>query len=286
MDVQMPVLNGLDASRHIRHHEAQTGRAPTPIIALTASVLEQDVREAREAGMNGFASKPVDLHRLTHEIARLLRLDDAVGGSPAIQSVPTVSGSVVDWRTGAQLWGSEARHRQSVRRFLGDYESVVTQLRQMLDAPQSFGALAHKLRGASGNLALPRVCALCATLEERSAAGDLGDIGLALDRLADELMNVHEVLAQLAPDAPDASATQQPSTALDAEALCARLDALEQALAHGELAEGPWAALGAMLAPAALEPLSRAMDAFDFELALHLVRELRARYTPPTENVS
>jgi PAS domain S-box-containing protein len=59
MDVQMPVMDGLTATRRIRTEEAQTGRAPTPIIAVTANTMVHHVAECREAGMDGHIGKPL-----------------------------------------------------------------------------------------------------------------------------------------------------------------------------------------------------------------------------------
>jgi CheY-like chemotaxis protein len=59
MDIQMPRMDGLSATRRIRELEAEHGRRPLPIIALTASVLEEDVARTRAAGCNLHISKPV-----------------------------------------------------------------------------------------------------------------------------------------------------------------------------------------------------------------------------------
>ena len=72
MDVHMPVIDGLEATRLIRLYERGHGLAATPIIALTASVMANDRREARRAGMSGFAVKPLDVPRLYEEISRVL----------------------------------------------------------------------------------------------------------------------------------------------------------------------------------------------------------------------
>ncbi|MFT3721287.1 MHYT domain-containing protein [Pseudorhodoferax sp.] len=76
MDVHMPGVDGLQATRLIRQHERAQGRAATPVIALTASVMEEDRRAARQAGMDGFAVKPLEVPRLVEEMARVLGLGD------------------------------------------------------------------------------------------------------------------------------------------------------------------------------------------------------------------
>ena len=59
-DIHMPGMDGIEAARAIRADEARTGRARTPIVALTADALEDGKRACQEAGMDGFLTKPVD----------------------------------------------------------------------------------------------------------------------------------------------------------------------------------------------------------------------------------
>ncbi len=64
MDVQMPVMDGPTAARLIRQRERASGRAPTPIIALTANVMSHQLREYELAGMNGQVAKPIQVAAL------------------------------------------------------------------------------------------------------------------------------------------------------------------------------------------------------------------------------
>ena len=64
MDIQMPVMDGPTACRRIREREAATGRARTPIIALTANAMAHQVAEYRAAGMDGFVPKPIEIGQL------------------------------------------------------------------------------------------------------------------------------------------------------------------------------------------------------------------------------
>jgi CheY-like chemotaxis protein len=59
MDCHMPEMDGFDATVKIRHRETETGLMPTPIVALTASVLQEDRDRCLSAGMNDIIGKPV-----------------------------------------------------------------------------------------------------------------------------------------------------------------------------------------------------------------------------------
>ena len=69
MDCQMPVMDGFEATREIRKREAERGLARTPIIALTANVLEADRDHCLNAGMDDYVAKPLKIE----DIARVLQ---------------------------------------------------------------------------------------------------------------------------------------------------------------------------------------------------------------------
>jgi CheY-like chemotaxis protein len=79
MDVQMPVMDGPASTRAIRRREAQTGRAPTPIIALTANVMSHQIREYELAGMNGWVAKPIEVRALFAALQTALAANDSGG---------------------------------------------------------------------------------------------------------------------------------------------------------------------------------------------------------------
>ncbi len=72
MDVQMPVMNGYEATRRIRALEREDA-ASIPIVAMTANAFAEDVKEALNAGMNAHVSKPVDMEVLKRTIKELKR---------------------------------------------------------------------------------------------------------------------------------------------------------------------------------------------------------------------
>jgi signal transduction histidine kinase/CheY-like chemotaxis protein len=77
MDIQMPGMDGPTACRRIREAEARTGRARTPIIALTANAMAHQVAEYRAAGMDGFVPKPIEIGVLFAAINAVLASGDA-----------------------------------------------------------------------------------------------------------------------------------------------------------------------------------------------------------------
>ena len=76
MDLRMPVMDGLTAVRALREREAREGLRRTPVVGLTADVMEHQVAAYRQAGMDGFVEKPIDIDKLFSTIEGALRAAD------------------------------------------------------------------------------------------------------------------------------------------------------------------------------------------------------------------
>ena len=72
MDIEMPEMDGLDATRAWRAMEAERGSARLPIIALTANAMAEDRARCNAAGMDGYVAKPIVVAQLKSELERLL----------------------------------------------------------------------------------------------------------------------------------------------------------------------------------------------------------------------
>lgn len=281
MDVQMPLLDGLAATRRLRQWERQTGRARVPVVALTASVLEEDRRATEEAGMDGFAVKPVELPRLLAEIARVTGSAGLAGA--ASQGVADGAGrgamappEGVDWARGAMIWGDVQTLQTRIRQFLTD---------ALRDLPPSADeaarrAVAHRLNGAAANLALPRVQALAAELEQGRPHQALPDADIDNDIQVqaqwDALRAEMQALLDCLP-APDHDAASDTAAVSDRPAhvlQAADLHTLRQHLQRGELAEEALQRVCAAVDADTREALQAALDNFDFDQALSQIEAL------------
>ncbi len=273
MDVQMPRLDGLEATRRIRQHEQTNGLAATPIIALTASVLEQDRRAAREAGMDGFASKPLEMDRLLAEIAHVIGVQTAPHEpSAAVEHHPDVD---IDWVRGLQLWGNDVAMVAAIRRFLDEHLGSCVQVERLLHGGEQLAAieLVHRLRGAAANLALLRTSCLAGQLEHALK----GAVPASVEEL---LANLSKALIDLLPQLPESEATVEFDAAdtLSTDELLALVKQLRTALQHGELDEQTLkrlvSSLAALTQQARAEALEGAIDDFEFERADALLADL------------
>lgn len=145
MDVHMPKVDGLQATGYIRDYERDTGRAETPIIALTASVMASDRKLTENAGMNGFAVKPLDVPNLFLEIARVLGQTNSDTKAQQQQ----IEHQIIDWPRGVALWGSKEKLSQKIHSFIQQEKTDWSNL-----SSEEFVFKLHSIKGVAGNLGL------------------------------------------------------------------------------------------------------------------------------------
>ncbi|HUN92687.1 MAG TPA: response regulator [Burkholderiaceae bacterium] len=160
MDVQMPVLDGLEATRRIR-------RLPhgdtVPIVAMTADAFEEDRRRCLDAGMCDHLSKPVEFNALEATLARWIgrvagdpsRHDGAASSGGRSDAAPTAAGTLpgVDGRLGMKIAGGEiGAFRELMRRFVRHGLQEASQLAQHVSQAEleEAGRRAHSIAGSAG----------------------------------------------------------------------------------------------------------------------------------------
>ncbi len=267
MDMQMPEVSGLEATRIIRRYETNLGRPPTPIIALTASVLDKDREAAKAAGMDGFASKPVDRLALQREMCRALQLTEQLTDEPAMAAPAPAEGSI-NWSEGAQRWGSSYALEQALRLFLQSNQDTPGQLAQLLETGQSEGAAAllHRLRGSAANLGLQQVQLLATAMESRITEENLGDLTDAVHELHEALQAAEAAIP--APTEDQQTVAKLPITQQQQQQRHKLLSNLIASLKRGEMLESRLSKLVGLVSEPRLTLIQQALDDFDFHLAV------------------
>jgi CheY-like chemotaxis protein len=196
MDVQMPVLDGLEATRRIRHPQSKVRNHALPIIAMTAHAMQGDRERCLEAGLNDYVSKPVSSQTLAEVLARWLpRQNDELEMPDAGSSAPLVFD-----RAGMleRLMNDEDLAQLILACFLDDIPKQIEALRRSLDAGEAPGAerQAHSIGGASANVGGEALRALACEIEKAGQAGDLGAIAARMDDLEREFVRLREAMTK------------------------------------------------------------------------------------------
>jgi CheY-like chemotaxis protein len=185
MDVQMPGMDGYEATAEIRRREG--GYQRTPVIAMTANALEGDREAALEAGMDDYISKPVKLAELE---AVLRRWRPAAGEAPggARDAGPVAEALDAGALENLRELGGPEMLAELAEMFLRDAPEGIARLREALrrnDAPE-VERLAHTLKGSSGNMGAARMAEICSGLQASGAGGDLRATSRMLEDLSAE----------------------------------------------------------------------------------------------------
>ncbi len=186
MDVQMPVMGGIEAAQAIRAREARRSWVvqgewkPIPIIAMTAHAMEGDRKRCLDAGMDDYVSKPVHPADLLAAIERVCRpgREGEVDGGADISLLEMGEGgrgqiASLD-ETRAMFHGDEAVVRQLLSVFFRDFERTLADLQgaaTCLDYPRLAG-IAHSVKGAVGVFGARRVTEAAKRLEQAVHSAD------------------------------------------------------------------------------------------------------------------
>jgi CheY-like chemotaxis protein/HPt (histidine-containing phosphotransfer) domain-containing protein len=178
MDIQMPEMDGIEATQQIRKKEALTG-AHLPIIAMTAYAMTGDRERFIGAGMDGYVSKPINTSELQAAIASVLKggsVDDPV--MLLQQRERRANTSENSWNKDKMLEkldGDEALLAQVIKMFLAGAPAHLAELRQAIGASSAkdIQTTAHSLKGELGYLGVAEISQKARMFEEMGRSGDL-----------------------------------------------------------------------------------------------------------------
>ena len=195
MDVEMPEMDGLEATRRIRERPRERG-GETPIIGLTAHAMQGDREIGLAAGMSDYVSKPV----------RMGDLIAAVDRNSSIQTAPTLRETTdksVDLNGFLEFVGAdEAVAEEIVAVFLEDLPGRVESLQEALERSDATAVsrAAHALKGSLSTFGARRAQQLAASLEAAGQDGRLDSAAPTFAQLLEELGRVREDLRSVTPD--------------------------------------------------------------------------------------
>ena len=302
MDVQMPIMNGLDATRAIRQ---MSSRSQTPIVAMTANAFDEDRTVCLDAGMNDFLTKPVNPDTLYVCLLKWLpRPDAAKDGLPdagdgierierrekilpappshetavLIQRLTRIPGlDIKDVLT--RLHGNEEKLRRLIEIFMSEHALVAEKLSAALSAGNhaNIEMLAHALKGSAGLIGAGEVAELANALLHSIRQKD---DKLVLEKAFTELKAQLQMLINALQNALNLDEAIAPPITLDKHRCAQVLARLEQLLEDGDIEASTLAQEETALFQATLgefsEPLLSAIQNFEYEHALAKLRAAKA----------
>jgi signal transduction histidine kinase/DNA-binding response OmpR family regulator len=179
MDANMPVMDGFTAARLIL---STHGAASPPIVALTASVLEEDRQRCSDAGMIGFLPKPLRIDELSEALVRYATFTKEahhtlLEGTALAATLPQASRVLIDWSRLEQFKEFDDEERTMTREVIALFVSDAPQRAEdILIAYQAshsadLSRAAHALKGAASNVGATALTDACAALEQSCVQG-------------------------------------------------------------------------------------------------------------------
>jgi two-component system, sensor histidine kinase and response regulator len=293
MDVQMPVMDGLQATEAIRR---LPGGGSMPIVAMTANAFDEDSARCLQAGMNDHVAKPVEPQKLNEVLVKWLpvRPDmdrttcgksaltqsarDPAGGLDLLPLLETIDGLEVSTCLGA-LRGNVSSYVRLLGQFAEGHGDTAALLSRQLASQdhEAFHQTAHALKGVAGTLGARRVQQLASDLERGVMQGvDAGQLRDCLEVLARELAHLLAGLRTVLPEAHD----DENERAVDWSQVAEVLTQLESLLAAddtsaNDIFEQFRSLLFAALGKEEARQLGREIEDFDYADALKTLSSIR-----------
>ena len=287
MDVQMPEMDGLDATRHIREQTKASGYQ-LPIIALTASVMKEDQQLCFDAGMNAVESKPIDFPSLLTTMESLVvegrgtpnEIESPRSDNLIIRVDFSPLSDLVNYEKGLDAWNDSIVYATALKEFANEHLDDGVRLAEFLSestyAPQQARTLIHALKGLAGNLAITQVTDAAEILNDLVKQGDPAKSRSKVPDLDEALRQAAEAVAKLKiPDDDDDTRNETFDAAFVLEILKETTVALAEL--NPEAVAPHLKQLSRFINKNELSAIQRGVDSFDFDSAKNEVEKLTQR---------
>ena len=191
MDIRMPVMDGIEATRIIRREEQITD-THIPIIALTASVTKTEQESFKAAGIDEVVAKPINFGELTFKMNSIISVDAGQlftfdpkkdkAGNLSLE-LPHIRG--INITEGGKRWGDNQAYLDSIISFAENYSDSSEKISEFIKNNDIHNAYqeSHKLKGVSGNLSIVDVYTYAVKIDNALQSGNLNNIEAILHSL-------------------------------------------------------------------------------------------------------
>jgi signal transduction histidine kinase/CheY-like chemotaxis protein/HPt (histidine-containing phosphotransfer) domain-containing protein len=178
MDMEMPGMDGITATRNLRAREAEQGKGHLPVIAMTANALQEDRERCFAAGMDGYIAKPVSLATLQKEIRRLFGGKQPATTTPAA-TAPAAVDMIFDRKAAIAMMGDESLFDEVAGMFVADAPGYLDEIDAALAAGDAdrLARAAHTVKGLFATFVAPAGQSVAMQLEQTARGGNLAACG-------------------------------------------------------------------------------------------------------------
>lgn len=195
MDLQMPVMDGLEVTRRLRAGEAGEVNRNIPVVALTAHALDEYKEQCRAVGMTDFLTKPVELNELDKALARALTRK--ITGSFKPPKPKPVEDAVLDTAEARRRLGVDKElFTAIVTAALDEFQGKVWDLNEAMDMGDlgEVESLAHTMKSTAASMGANRCSSLCKQLQAVAGKGDSARCRTLLREVEDQFAQVEGMI--------------------------------------------------------------------------------------------
>ncbi|MBF0613684.1 MAG: response regulator [Magnetococcales bacterium] len=288
MDLQMPVMDGLEAARRIRAHPV---RNDVPIVAMTAHAMLEERERCLAVGMNDHVAKPIDKRELYRALLHWIAWRNPAESAGASLSIPADSGLVTEEMVAipgidalAALERMDGNHEllhHLMIRFRRDYLDAMPHLKTLLTTAQwkAAGEWVHTIKGVAGNIGAEGVFMTARELEKLLRTKDHTHLPEVLERFDLELQQVLRGIG--AWSAATVMVSNADAVSMKPEQMLGQVRELAELIQNQDfIALKGWERLRPVLDPIlptkSIEAVSSALDRFDFVTARTALMDLES----------